>query len=313
MHRRGLTMRQALVLFFTLTVIFTVGGTTLAVNLPKKISAMHEVKASVAELENTKEQQVKKLEQVKSEMEQVNTEIQSARETLEQMKEQGLDISEPSGENEEEPAKYAYLTFDDGPSENTIKILDFLKANNIKATFFVIGTQGYDDVYKRIVDEGHTLAIHSNTHEYSDIYVNEETFMNDIATLSNRLEKLTGVKPTIMRFPGGSNNTISHRYGGADLMDKLVKKVSDAGYLYYDWNVDSSDATAVCKDKNAIVNSVMNGVEGQDHAVILMHDASAKTSTVAALPEIVDGLRKKGFILEPITEETPLVQFNKVK
>lgn len=305
MRKRGLSMHNALVLFLALSIILIVGGSILAMKLPKKISTMNEIKAAVVELKDTKETQIKELEQIENEMKEMDTQIQVLQEKLTDVK----DISGETEETLEEDVKYAYLTFDDGPSENTKKILDFLKANNIKATFFVIGTKGYDDVYKRIVDEGHTLAIHSNTHKYNEIYLSVYAFMQDINTLSNRLEKLTGVKPSIMRFPGGSNNTVSYKYGGKELMDKLTKEVSKAGYYYFDWNVDSSDATATCKNKDSIFNAVMNGVEGKKNAIILMHDATAKTSTVEALPQIVAGLRKKGFVLAPITEDTPAVQF----
>lgn len=309
MSRKRRTIKSAIVFFCALAVIFIMGATSIALKLPKKISQMNEIKAAVAELEESKKTQEKQLEDVVNEMDEMSTQIQSMQESLQKAKEEGLDVDEDAGDSEENGVKYAYLTFDDGPSENTIKILDFLKANNIKATFFVIGKDGYDDVYKRIVDEGHTLAVHSNTHVYSDIYLSVYAFMKDINTLASRMEKITGVQPSIMRFPGGSNNTVSHKYGGDQIMDKIIAEVTKEGYIYFDWNVDSSDATANCKDKNSIFNAVMNGVQGKEHAIILMHDAAAKTSTAAALPQIVEGLRKKGFVFEAITEQTPLVQF----
>ncbi|MBE6024876.1 MAG: polysaccharide deacetylase [Cellulosilyticum sp.] len=310
MHKKGLSMHNALVLFFSLSVIFSVVGAVLAIKLPKKITAMNEIKAAVIELEENKEEQIKELEKIEEEVGEVSIKLQSLEKDWKEVEEAQSEVKNKQEEvGQAEEVKYAYLTFDDGPSVNTIKILDFLKANNIKATFFVIGKEGYDDVYRRIVDEGHTLAIHSNTHKYSEIYLSVYAFMQDINKLSNKLEKLTGVRPTIMRFPGGSNNTVSYRYGGKDLMDKLTTEVNKAGYQYYDWNVDSSDATEICKNKDAILNSVLNGVVGKEHAMILMHDAAAKTTTVEALPQIVDGLRKKGFILAPITEDTPAVQF----
>jgi len=310
MHKKGLSMHNALVLFFSLSVIFSVVGAVLAIKLPKKITAMNEIKAAVIELEENKEEQIKELEKIEEEVGEVSIKLQSLEKDWKEVEEAQSEVKNKQEEvGQAEEVKYAYLTFDDGPSVNTIKILDFLKANNIKATFFVIGKEGYDDVYRRIVDEGHTLAIHSNTHKYSEIYLSVYAFMQDINKLSNKLEKLTGVRPTIMRFPGGSNNTVSYRYGGKDLMDKLTTEVNKAGYQYYDWNVDSSDATEICKNKDAILNSVLNGVVGKEHAMILMHDAAAKTTTVEALPQIVDGLRKKGYILAPITEDTPAVQF----
>lgn len=305
MKRRGISIRKAIIFFGAVTVILGVSAIGLAAKLPKKITALNEVKAAVTELEKSEATEIENLDKVVNEMDETSTQIQSMEESLKKAKEEGI-----SNEQEaDESVKYAYLTFDDGPSNNTIKILDFLKANHIKATFFVIGKEGYDDVYKRIVDEGHTLAVHSNTHVYSDIYSSVYAFLKDINTLSDKLTKLTGVKPTIMRFPGGSNNTVSHKYGGSQIMDKIIPEVTKEGFTYFDWNVDSSDATAICKDKRAIFNSIMNGVQGKEHAIILMHDAAAKTSTVEALPQIVEGLRKKGFVFKEITEETPHIQF----
>ena len=308
MKRKKPSIKYAITLFATLSVIFTVGSLSLMIKLPDEIATMKEIKASVIELEELKVVQTEEQDKLVNEINEINTEIKSMQETLDKMKEQGLKVEE---NNEEQPVKYAYLTFDDGPSENTIKILDFLKENNIKATFFVIGKEGYDDVYKRIVDEGHTLAVHSNTHIYSEIYISVYAFRMDINTLAARLEKLTGTKPTIMRFPGGSNNTVSYKYGGEELMNKLIKAVQEDGFTYYDWNVDSSDASGNDRSKDAIFNAVMNGVKGKENAIILMHDAAAKKTTVDALPQIVAGLRKKGFVLDAITEETPLVQFKK--
>ncbi len=311
MRKKGLSIRKALVLFFSLTTIFTTIAVGLALNLPYKVATMNEVKAAVVELKETKVKQEEALELVVNEMDEMSTQIQSLQGTLQEGQKSQEDTS-GNIEGGVEDIKYAYLTFDDGPSQNTIKILDFLKANNIKATFFVIGKDGCDDIYRRIVDEGHTLAIHSNTHVYSDIYLSVYAFMKDITTLEDKLETITGVRPTIMRFPGGSNNTVSYKYGGKELMDKLINEVSKNGYVYYDWNVDSSDAVSNNRDKDSIFNAVMNGVEGKDEAIILMHDAAAKKSTVEALPLIVSGLRKKGYVFEAITEETAPIQFKKL-
>ncbi|ONI43317.1 hypothetical protein AN641_01465 [Candidatus Epulonipiscioides gigas] len=210
-------------------------------------------------------------------------------------------------------SKIAYLTFDDGPSDNTIKILDFLKLNNIKATFFVLGIPSRIDVYKRIVDEGHTLALHSNTHEYSDIYKDPQSFLDDIIALKDFIKKTIGYDAEILRFPGGSNNTISHKYGGALIMQDIIKTVNDAGYTYFDWNVDSMDASKNIQDKNIIVDAVIKQSSVLDQAVILMHDSQCKTTTVDALPEVVIGLKNLGFKFDKLTLDTPVVQFSSIK
>ncbi|OOB76977.1 MAG: hypothetical protein BEN19_03105 [Epulopiscium sp. Nuni2H_MBin003] len=207
------------------------------------------------------------------------------------------------------PAKVAYLTFDDGPSENTVKILDILQEQNIKATFFVLGKTQQDEVYKRIVDEGHTIALHSNTHEYSDIYRTTDAFLEDIAILKQLILDITGYTPEILRFPGGSNNTVSHRYGGVDIMEEIITAVEESGYIYFDWNVDSLDASKGVQDKEIIVNAVLKQSSALDQAVILMHDSRYKTTTVEALPEIIDGLKNMGFAFDRLTSDTMIVQF----
>lgn len=297
---------KKIILFLALGTVFTTGAVTLGMKIPDKFTKLNEVKETMAKVQASKEEQAKVLESLGVQIETLNTQIETLTADLNKAKEENPELAATMAATE---TKYAYLTFDDGPSANTIKILDFLKANNIKATFFVIGKENMDDVYKRIVDEGHTLAIHSNTHDYKAIYQNVDTFMEDINTLADHLEKVTGVRPTVMRFPGGSNNTVSNRYGGEGLMDQIIETVNEVGYTYFDWNVDSMDASASHQDKNVIINSVLNQASNKKHACILMHDAAAKTTTVDALPQIVAGLRKKGFVFDKITEETPAIQF----
>lgn len=297
---------KAIILFLVLGIVFTASASLLAMKLPEKVTKLNEVKETLAQMETSNNEQQKVLDTLGAQLEDLNTQVESLQSQLEAAKKENPELAQTMTSTD---TKYAYLTFDDGPSNNTIKILDFLKANKLRATFFVIWKDGADDIYKRIVDEGHTLAVHSDTHDYSSIYQTVDTFMNDINTLRDKLEKVTGVRPTIMRFPGGSNNTVSHRYGGNDIMDRIIPTVNNAGYVYFDWNVDSLDASKGLQDKNVIINSVLNGSEGKHEAVILMHDAAAKTTSAEALPSIVEGLRKKGFVFERITNETPVVQF----
>ncbi|OON98943.1 MAG: hypothetical protein ATN35_02745 [Epulopiscium sp. Nele67-Bin004] len=206
--------------------------------------------------------------------------------------------------------KYAYLTFDDGPSNNTIKILDYLLEQDIKATFFVIEVPGREDVYKRIIDEGHAIGVHSSTHIYADIYQNVDTYFADIENLAEVIKQYTdGYEADILRFPGGSNNTVSLKFGGPDIMSDLKVAVEDWGYIYFDWNVDSLDASASVQDKDVIVNAVLSQSSKLEQPVILMHDSAAKTTTAEALPEIVEGLKAQGFLFEKLTIDTPVVQF----
>ncbi|MGL4362429.1 MAG: polysaccharide deacetylase family protein [Cellulosilyticaceae bacterium] len=266
-------------------------------NIEKEADILTESKAVLdTSIENLKE----KNSQLTQQIEELTLEIDD-------LKNKGYELE--ALEEGYEDKKYAYLTFDDGPSQNTIKILDFLKVNNIQATFFVLGKTGYDDVYKRIVEEGHTLALHSDTHDYSSIYRTVDTFMGDIQSLSNQMKDLTGVESKVLRFPGGSNNTVSRKYGGANIMDNIINSVVEAGYAYFDWNVDSQDASKGVQEKQVIIDSVLNQSKYNPNPVILMHDAAAKTTTVEALPDIVEGLKAQGFVFRPLTTESEPVRF----
>ena len=209
-------------------------------------------------------------------------------------------------------SKIAYLTFDDGPStRNTPRILDILKEYNIKATFFVNG-HGKKELYRRIADEGHAIGNHTYSHNYKDIYSSVVSFKKDVDKLSDYIEDVTGERPELFRFPGGSNNTVSRRYGGKTVMKTLCQVItSDMGYQYFDWNVSAEDTTAYRASKGLIVRSALNGAKHKKHAIILMHDAAPKTTTVEALPEIIDGLIKMGFKFDVLTKGTTKIQFMK--
>jgi peptidoglycan-N-acetylglucosamine deacetylase len=207
--------------------------------------------------------------------------------------------------------KVAYLTFDDGPSENTIKILDILKEQQIKATFFVNGRtdQISLDTYKRIVDEGHMIGNHTFTHDYQALYQSADGFIQDFNHLNHLLKEKLNIQTKFYRFPGGSNNSISHKYGGKGVTTEIASKLKKQGYVYFDWNVDSMDSKARVVSKSEIVNSVLNGSKNQQHAIILMHDLQGKQTTVEALPEIINGLKEQGFAFEGFSEYSYNKQF----
>ena len=248
----------------------------------------------------------KQNEQIKIQMEQLEQELQKKIDELESQNKQEDQINI---EDQKPKQKVAYLTFDDGPSDNTIEILNFLKENNISATFFVTGNEYRMDIYKRIVDEGHTLGNHTYGHDYNKIYSSTEAFFEDVEKLNDLLEEATGQRSKILRFPGGSNNTISRHAGGNGIMEAMRKEAKEKGYKFFDWNVDSADASKSKQSMDVIINSVIGGAQYTEQAVILMHDAPAKTTTVDALPQIVDGLKKQGFIFKSIDMNTPEVQF----
>ncbi|MCY6957030.1 polysaccharide deacetylase family protein [Clostridium brassicae] len=211
--------------------------------------------------------------------------------------------------------KIAYLTFDDGPSNNTEKILKILDDYNIKATFFVTGTSAKRGlkIYKAIVNKGHSIGNHTYSHNYSKIYKSIEDFISDFKKLENYLNNSLGVSTNIVRLPGGSNNTISHKYGGNNIMVSISKYLIDNGYTYFDWNVDSTDACVKTQDKNKIVNSILSNSKNKNAIIILMHDGPLKTTTVEALPEIISGLKKQGFEFRPLSSEEYVTQFLRAK
>lgn len=205
----------------------------------------------------------------------------------------------------EEDVQKVYLTFDDGPSENTEKILDILKEKNVKATFFVIGKEDEEskELYQRILAEGHTLGMHSFTHKYNVIYESLDSFAEDVEHLQSYLKEVTGVAPTIMRFPGGSSNKVSN----ID-MSVFIKYLNEKGITYYDWNVASGDATSQAYTPDELRQNVMNDMGKYHTSIILMHDADAKVATVEALGPMIDELQAMGVELLPIDENTKPIQ-----
>lgn len=206
---------------------------------------------------------------------------------------------------EKEEVQKIYLTFDDGPSSNTAKILDILKEKNIKATFFVIGKEDDESkaMYQRIVAEGHTLGMHSFSHKYSVIYESLEAFSEDVAHLQSYLAEVTGVTPTIMRFPGGSSNRVSNTD-----MKEFIKYLNEKGITYYDWNVESGDATSQAYTADELIQNVMKDIGIYHTSIVLMHDSSAKSATTEALGPMIEQLQAIGAELLPIDENTVPIQ-----
>lgn len=217
--------------------------------------------------------------------------------------------------NNQANGKTVYLTFDDGPSENTDKILDILKEENIKATFFIIGHTGQktEERMKRIVNEGHSIGNHTNSHDYSSIYASVTNFEKDFLKLNDYIKKVTGVETKIMRFPGGSNNHVSWKYGGKGIMQELVNKMTAEGYVPFDWNVSSTDAEKMTQSKDNIINSVLKEISTKHDNIILFHDSSVKTTTVQALPTIIHELKNRGYQFASLDEHSYKVQFTKAQ
>ena len=246
----------------------------------------------------------------------LKNENKALRETIEDMggkipEEGGTDEGDENAErnnSSSENKKVAYLTFDDGVSKYTNEILDILAKYNVKATFFPNWKGNSDEKYKRIIDEGHAMGNHTYSHEYADVYTSLDGFISEITKLNTKIAQATGYTPVIFRFPGGSNNTV-HRNYNTEIMQQAISALSDLGMQYYDWNVNSGDADS---SKGASKDTILSNVLARstmDKAVILMHDTNTKGTTVAALPEIIEGLIAKGYsfgtLLDP---DAPIVQ-----
>lgn len=216
------------------------------------------------------------------------------------------DVPEVDAETED-GIRRVYLTFDDGPSIYTEELLDILAQYEVKATFFVTakGKEDYGDIYRRIVEEGHTLGMHSYSHEYGNIYASLENFQEDIEKLRNFLYRETGTVSRFYRFPGGSSNTVS-----ATDVHEFIRYLNAMDIDYFDWNVSSGDASSVRLSSDEIVDRVVREIPSRRVAVVLMHDAADKHSTVEALPRLIEEIQamEDGTEILPITEETMLIQ-----
>lgn len=204
-----------------------------------------------------------------------------------------------------EGKKKVYLTFDDGPSANTDEILDILRQYDVKATFFVVGKtdEASKEAYRRIVEEGHTLGMHSYSHVYDLVYSSREEFEADMLKLQSYLYEETGVSSRYYRFPGGSSNTIS------DIdMQEFISCLHERGIEYYDWNVSNGDGAAVTPEVDVLIENIMNDIGKYETPMILMHDDVNKYRTVEALEELIQKLTEQDCVLLPIDDEVQPVQ-----
>lgn len=206
---------------------------------------------------------------------------------------------------EPNPNNRVYLTFDDGPNAYiTPQVLDILKANNVQATFFIVSYSNSNKyLVQRMINEGHTVAIHGYSHDYAKIYANDEAFMQNIYKLRDRLLADFGYNATIIRFPGGSSNTVSASYNKG-IMTRLAARVQKEGFSYFDWNVSSGDASGTTRTKTQIYNAVTKSLRPGRNNVVLMHDAGGKQTTVDALQDIINYSKANGYVLVPITPGT---------
>ena len=214
------------------------------------------------------------------------------------------------GTPEVKPKKVIYLTFDDGPSETvTPEILKTLKKYNVPATFFIVD-YGQDAekirLLKEAIAQGHTIGIHGYSHDYGEIYKTVPGFMDNVTKLDNKIRSDLDYEPFIMRFPGGSSNTVSKSYRKG-IMSELVKEVQEEGYYYTDWNVDSTDASGRVVSAEQIISSIKKGCKKNRYNIILMHDSEAKVTTAEALPKVIEWAQKEGYTFAAMEKGGPTV------
>lgn len=206
--------------------------------------------------------------------------------------------------------KTIYLTFDDGPSKNTEAILEILKEKDVKATFFVVVS---DDSQKErlqmIKDAGHTIAIHSYSHKYHEIYSSLDSFKGDVEKAHDMIYSLVGVNTKFYRFPGGSSNDVST----VDI-NECIDYLDKAGYTYYDWNALNEDAEASYTTPEKLNENVLHYVhQNKGDSMVLLHDLENHSETVEALPALIDALRQEGYSFAAIDEKTKPVQHETVE
>lgn len=218
-------------------------------------------------------------------------------------------INEPVKPKDTGDKKIIYLTFDDGPSQKTLEVLNLLDLYEIKATFFVIykDDEFSNSVYKEIVNRGHSIGVHSASHDYKKIYASVDAYLTDFNKMYQHIYELTGQKTTLFRFPGGSINS----YNSGIYME-IIAEMTRRGFVYHDWNVSGQDASDKATDKT-IYSMVTEQALRYDRSVVLLHDSSNRAATVKALPRIIDELYAKGYSFDKLDASvTPfLFSYNK--
>ena len=193
-----------------------------------------------------------------------------------------------------------YLTYDDGPSGYTSRLLDVLDQYGVKATFFVVNT-GYGDTMARAANSGHTVAIHSATHNYDKIYSSEEAYFNDLYYMQSIIQSYTGQTSMMLRFPGGSSNSVS--YFNPGIMTRLTQLVQEKGFRYFDWNVDSRDAGGVTNGWAEVAYNVIRGASYRGTSVVLMHDSNGMC--IRATERIIQWGLANGYTFAALTYNDP--------
>ncbi|MBP0963267.1 MAG: polysaccharide deacetylase [Oscillospiraceae bacterium] len=210
---------------------------------------------------------------------------------------------------EGESDRIIYLTFDDGPSTNTIPLLEVLEEYGIRATFFVTGQYEGDTaaLLQAIAERGHTIGLHTYAHMYDEIYSYSEAFFADLQKVDELVQQATGQQAVLYRFPGGSLNSHCPKW----LRQQLRQQLAERGYIYHDWNVESGDQGSRVLSAEELFENVVKGAQqaGEGPLVILFHDTNHCATTPQAVNLLIEHFLEEGYTFLPITEKTPPIRF----
>ncbi|MGN0610905.1 MAG: polysaccharide deacetylase family protein [Ruminiclostridium sp.] len=204
----------------------------------------------------------------------------------------------------EDSENTVYLTFDDGPSVLTANLLYYLRQENVKATFFVVPerTELCYSMLKEISDAGHTIGIHSASHDYEKIYASVDAFLDDYNEAYQMIVEATGKAPEIYRFPGGSINDYN-----SDTRDEIIEEMSRRGFTYFDWNVDINDWQGI--GWTELYTDTLKCAEELTSPVILFHNTGDRDNTILVIEDVIKALKNKGYNFGCLSQKTKPVQF----
>lgn len=204
------------------------------------------------------------------------------------------------------PKGTVYLTFDDGPSENTPHLMEVLEKHQVKASFFIIGFEEADKaVLQQLASQGHTVAPHAWQHDYNSLYCSPQAFEEDFTRITSALKEIPGVNCSVYRFPGGSVN----RYAPNEVLKQATELLERENITYFDWDIVSGDDTAVVYPAETLAQNVLACIDQYENPIILFHDASLCSTTADAVDLLIPQLKKQGYRFAPLDAASPKRQF----
>ena len=315
---RRIRYKRGRFITFVILIILVVGLAVFSVfefsktdALSRDLAAAQEKSSSLSSQLEASKQQNKSLQDDYDSLQKQLSSLQSQYDALQSQDTANQTSAETKEEAQSSDEKVAYLTFDDGPSSVTTRLLDVLDDLDVKATFFVAfggsDTPEKRNILKKESDAGHVVGVHTWTHDYYTIYANEQNFLDDFNKMKEVITESTGKTPNVSRFPGGASNTVSiTASGGEVIMPRLAELVHDMGFQFFDWNAGGYDAETPYPSSDELAGRVVSDAEGRDTVVILLHDTH--DFTVDAIPDIVQELRSEGFTFKTLTPDSPAIQ-----